>query len=84
MTKEGEETIRLLICYDQAIVYDGLRAILAPVPYMEVVGVVNNGVDAIELTRTTQPNLVLMDLKMQRMNGIQATRVIRVLKARCG
>ena len=76
MTREAERTIRLLICDDQAIVCEGLRAILEGVGYIEVVGVANNGVDAIELTRTTQPDLVLMDLKMPRMNGIQATRTI--------
>jgi DNA-binding NarL/FixJ family response regulator len=77
MTKEAERTIRLLICDDQAIVCEGLRAILEGVRQIEVVGVANNGVDAIELTRTTQPDLVLMDLKMPRMNGIQATKAIR-------
>jgi DNA-binding NarL/FixJ family response regulator len=76
MTREAQGTIRLLICDDQAIVCEGLRAILEPIRYIEVVGVATNGVDAIELTRTTQPDLVLMDLKMPRMNGIQATRAI--------
>jgi DNA-binding NarL/FixJ family response regulator len=76
MTKEAQGTIRLLICDDQAIVCEGLRAILEGVLQIEVVGVANNGVDAIELTRTTQPDLVLMDLKMPRMNGIQATKAI--------
>jgi two-component system, NarL family, response regulator LiaR len=77
MTNQTEGTIRLLICDDQAIVCEGLRAILEPVRQIEVVGVANNGVEAIELTRTTRPDLVLMDLKMPRMNGIQATKVIR-------
>ena len=77
MSSEAQGIIRLLICDDQAIVCEGLRAILEGVGYIEVVGVANNGVDAIELTRTTQPDLVLMDLKMPRMNGIQATRAIR-------
>jgi two-component system, NarL family, response regulator LiaR len=76
MTNETAETIRLLICDDQAIVCEGLRAILDSVQQIEVVGVANNGVEAIELTRTAQPDLVLMDLKMPRMNGIQATKVI--------
>jgi len=76
MSKQAQGTIRLLICDDQAIVCEGLRAILEGVRQIEVVGVANNGVDAIELTRTTQPDLVLMDLKMPRMNGIQATRAI--------
>jgi NarL family two-component system response regulator LiaR len=76
MTTEAEGTIRLLICDDQAIVCEGLRAILEPIRHIEVVGLATNGVEAIELTRTTQPDLVLMDLKMPRMNGIQATRAI--------
>lgn len=77
MTDPIEGTIRLLICDDQAIVCEGLRAILEPVPEIEIVGVANNGIEAIELTRTREPDLVLMDLKMPRMNGIQATRAIR-------
>src|SRR5574341_1862065 len=77
MTDPGEGAIRVLICDDQAIVCEGLRAILEPVPQIEIVGVANNGVDAIDLTRRTQPDLVLMDLKMPRMNGIQATSAIR-------
>ena len=77
MTKLAQGTIRLLICDDQAIVCEGLRAILAGVGDIDVVGVANNGADVIELTRTTQPDLVLMDLKMPRMNGIQATKAIR-------
>src|SRR5215470_17612887 len=76
MTREAQGTIRLLICDDQAIVCEGLRAILEGVLDIEVVGVAHNGLEAIELTRTRQPHLVLMDLKMPRMNGIQATRAI--------
>jgi DNA-binding NarL/FixJ family response regulator len=74
---QAQGTIRLLICDDQAIVCEGLRAILAPVANIEVVGVANNGFEAVELTRTLHPDLVLMDLKMPRMNGIQATKAIR-------
>jgi two-component system, NarL family, response regulator LiaR len=70
-------TIRLLICDDQAIVCEGLRAILSPITSIEIVGVAHNGLDAIDLVRSTQPDLVLMDLKMPRMNGIQATKLIR-------
>ncbi len=77
MTNQAERTIRLLICDDQAIVCEGLRAILAPVSQIDVVGVANNGVEAIDLTRATKPDVVLMDLKMPRMNGIQATKALR-------
>jgi two-component system, NarL family, response regulator LiaR len=72
-----EITVRLLICDDQSIVREGLRAILTTTPQIEVVGVASDGAEAIELTAATQPNLVLMDLKMPRMNGIHATRIIR-------
>ena len=71
MTDQAKK-IRLLICDDQAIVCEGLRAMLTPVPQIEVVGVANNGVQAIDLTRRLQPDLILMDLKMPRMNGIPA------------
>ena len=77
MKRQTEETIRLLICDDQAIVCEGLRAILTPIPQIEVVGIANNGAEAVDLTRAKQPDLVLMDLKMPKMNGIQATKAIR-------
>lgn len=77
MSEETHRTIRLLICDDQEIVCEGLRAILEHVPQIAVVGVANTGAEAIELTRTTRPDLVLMDLKMPQMNGVQATRAIR-------
>lgn len=69
--------IRLLICDDQAIVCEGLRAMLTPIPQIEVIGIANNGIEAVDLTRQFQPDLVLMDLKMPKMNGIQATKAIR-------
>lgn len=69
--------IRLLICDDQAIVCEGLRAMLTPIPQIDVIGIANNGIEAVDLTRRFQPDLVLMDLKMPKMNGIQATRAIR-------
>jgi NarL family two-component system response regulator LiaR len=77
MTTQAAATIRVLICDDQAIVCEGLRAILEPVPNVAVVGVANNGLEALELTRSLRPDLVLMDLKMPKMNGVQATRAIR-------
>jgi two-component system, NarL family, response regulator LiaR len=69
--------IRVLICDDQAIVCDGLEAILSTDREIEVVGLAANGAQAIELAQKTKPDLVLMDLKMPVMNGIQATQAIR-------
>lgn len=69
--------IRVLICDDQAIVSEGLRVILTAAPGIEVVGVAKDGAEALELISQTRPDIVLMDLKMPGMNGIQATRLIR-------
>ena len=69
--------IRVLICDDQNIVCEGLRAILSTATDIEVVGVANNGAEALEMIPQKKPDLVLMDLKMPEMNGIQATRLIR-------
>jgi two-component system, NarL family, response regulator LiaR len=76
MSDPENKPIRLLICDDQDIVCEGLRAIFSSVSQIEVVGVANNGVEAVEQTRRLQPDLVLMDLKMPKMNGIQATKAI--------
>ncbi len=69
--------IRVLLCDDQDIVLEGLQTILKAEPGIEVVGVAQEGSQAIELVPQVQPDVVLMDLKMPGMNGIQATRKIR-------
>jgi DNA-binding NarL/FixJ family response regulator len=58
-------------------VCEGLRAILSTARGIEVVGAANDGAKAIEMIPETEPDIVLMDLKMPVMNGIQATRLIR-------
>ena len=70
--------IRVLICDDQQVVCEGLRAILSTAPQIEVVGLAHHGADALERIPATRPDVVLMDLKMPVMNGVQATREIRV------
>jgi DNA-binding NarL/FixJ family response regulator len=69
--------IRVLICDDQEVVREGLQVILNSAPGIEVAGVAQDGAEALELVAKTRPDLVLMDLKMPGMNGIQATRQIR-------
>src|SRR4029434_1763991 len=68
--------IRVLICDDQEVVREGLSAILRTTPGIEVTGVADDGALAVELAEKHKPDLVLMDLNMPGMNGIQATRVI--------
>ncbi|MBN1874704.1 MAG: response regulator transcription factor [Anaerolineae bacterium] len=68
--------IRVLICDDQDMVTEGLRVILGTSPDIEVVGIAHDGGEAIDLVSHCHPDVVLMDLKMPGMNGIQATRQI--------
>jgi len=65
--------IRVLICDDQWIVCEGLEAILSDDPEIQVVGIAHDGAEALEQIPAAKPDVVLMDLKMPGMNGIQAT-----------
>ena len=69
---------RLLIADDHALLRTGMRAMLEAEPDLEVVGEAGNGREAVELCRELLPDLVLMDLSMPEMDGIEATRQIKV------
>jgi two-component system, NarL family, response regulator LiaR len=69
--------IRVLICDDQDVVREGLSVILSTAPGIEVVGMAEDGARAVELTEKHKPDIILMDLNMPGVNGIQATRMIR-------
>jgi len=69
--------IRVMICDDQDVVREGLRTILSTVPGMEVVAMAEDGARAVELFERHKPDVVLMDLNMPGVNGIQATRQLR-------
>lgn len=69
--------IRVLICDDQDVVTEGLRAILGTSPDIDVVGIAHDGAEAVERVPSARPDVVLMDLKMPGVNGIQATRQIK-------
>src|SRR5215207_10087215 len=69
--------LKILIVDDQALARDGLELIVGASPDIEVVGTAENGADALEKVEKLAPDLVLMDLKMPIMNGVQATRRIR-------
>lgn len=70
------EPIRVLIADDQLITRQGLRTMLSSEAGIEVVGEATNGAEVIELAESTQPDVILMDLKMPGVNGIEATRRI--------
>jgi NarL family two-component system response regulator LiaR len=70
--------MKVIICDDQAIVRDGLAMLLKLEPDIEVVGTAEDGAAAVEMVGDKRPALVLMDLKMPVMNGMEATRQIRL------
>jgi len=70
-------TIRVLITDDHQVVRRGLRGFLELDPELEVVGEASNGEEAVSMARRLQPDVVLMDLLMPVMDGIEATGEIR-------
>jgi len=69
--------VRVLIVDDQTVVREGLAAILGTDAEIEVVGLAANGQQALDMLPEVQPDLVLMDLKIPVLNGVQATRRLR-------
>ncbi|MBI4284930.1 MAG: response regulator transcription factor [Chloroflexi bacterium] len=68
--------IKVLVVDDHAIVRDGISALLALVPDIEVIGEASNGVEALKLVQERRPHVVLMDIAMPVMGGLEATRRI--------
>ena len=69
--------MRVLIADDQRVVREGLATIVAGFARSEVVGLAADGVEAVDLVDELAPDVVLMDLRMPRMDGVDATREIR-------
>ena len=72
-------SIRVVLVDDHTLMRQGLRLLLCEDPEIEVVGEAENGRDAIRLARELAPDVVVMDISMRELNGIDATREIRAL-----
>ncbi len=74
--KKGFRLINLLICEDQTLMRQGLVTILGLEPGIKVIGEAGNGREAVEKVRELKPDIVLMDVQMPIMSGVDATRII--------
>ena len=71
------DNIRLVLADDHTILREGIRALLEDQPDMAVVGEAEDGRQAVQLTHDLRPNVVLMDIAMPLLNGLEATRQIK-------
>ena len=75
-TNVAEETIRVLIVDDQKMIREGLKALIKTETDIEIIGVAENGEHAVRQVESLHPNVVLMDMEMPGMNGMEATKLI--------
>ncbi len=71
------EKIRILVVDDHELVREGLKALFSTDEELEVVGEADNGEEAIEMVRRCRPNVVLMDMRLPGINGVEAVRLIK-------
>jgi DNA-binding NarL/FixJ family response regulator len=72
-----KRTIRVLLADDHSKIHRSIAAVIDFIDGMVLVGQASNGEEAVQLCREYQPDIVLMDVVMPQMNGIEATRLIR-------
>jgi two-component system, NarL family, response regulator NreC len=71
------KTLRILLADDHKVVRQGTRALLSTIPEWEIVGEADNGRDAVSLTAELKPDIVILDIGMPELNGLDATRQIK-------
>ncbi len=75
-TTAGERPVRVLVVDDQSMIRAGFAALLDAQPDLTVVGTAEDGLGITEVVRRTQPDVVLMDVRMPKVNGLDATRAV--------
>ena len=75
--------IRVMIADDQGLIRDGIASLLSIQPGIEIVGKAVNGLDAAEQAQTLTPDIILMDIRMPEMDGIEATAKIKTSLPNC-
>ncbi len=77
LTEQSKARIRIAVADDQRLFRESIAGMLNGEPFIEVVGAAGNGLEAVELVRQMRPDVVLMDVKMPNLNGIEALRQIK-------
>jgi DNA-binding NarL/FixJ family response regulator len=76
MNLERSDRVRVLIVDDHAVVRRGIRALLEPFPEWEICGEASDGIEAVRRNQELRPDIIIMDISMPQLNGLEASRQI--------